>query len=83
MIIYFSVASGELFTWKTRSEAMYFVPLFQFTVGTLEIDEIQENVALLIDLRENIGKIDVEGLGKYYIDGDGDLAIREGWIADE
>jgi len=66
--------------------AVYDVDYFKFTHSTniplteFQIDEVDpDNKLVCLDLLRSVFKKDVNGLGKYYIDADGDLHSRDGW----
>jgi len=80
MKLLYNQDNGEIFY------AVYDSDLFKFTHSTniplseFQIDEVDpENKLICLGLSRSVFKKDENGLGKYYIDEDGDLNQREDW----
>jgi len=72
--IFYAVPDNELFYFKHTTN----IPLSEKVVDELAPD----NQAICIELRRTLNKVDSEGDNKYYIDVDGDIIEKEGWIQD-
>ncbi len=69
--IYYAVFDRDAITFEHSTH----VPLSEKTVG-----EIADNKTLVNDIRRKLRKTDIDGDHKYYIDADGDIIEKEGWV---
>ena len=70
-LIYFAVWDRDVFSFARSVNA---------PVSETSIDEIEANKALCLDLAKTLDAEDIDGDRKYYIDENGDLIEKEGWV---
>jgi hypothetical protein len=75
---FYKIESGSY--WHLKADGSYDGE--PIALELYEIDPISpENDFVAYDISLTFGKEDNNGNGKYYIDGDGDLAVVDGWEA--
>ena len=70
-LIYYAVWDRDWFS---------FSPSVNRPLTEMSIDEIEANKELCIDLARRLRREDSAGDRKYYIDADGDIIEKEGWV---
>lgn len=78
MKIIYNPTDGSIFNAVLERDILTFSHSINVATQELTIDEIPENQLVITDLYKKVGKIDSQGLGKYYIQ-NGELFERDGW----
>ena len=73
-IIVHAIYARDLFSQQVKAEFL------EYDVD--EIDPTNKALCYELSLYGNVDMVDINGDSKYYIDGDGDLAERDGWAID-
>ena len=80
MKLYYNKENGEVFYAVYDSDLFKFSHTTMIPLNEFQIDEVDpENKEVCIDLIKMQMRKDKDGLGKYFIDEDGDLNLREDW----
>ena len=80
MKLLYNAVDGKIFYAVYDSDWFKFSHSTNIALTEKEIDEVDpDNRTLCKNITNTLGKVNASDESKYYIDGDGDLAERDGW----